>query len=209
MCDNEGDEKSVVAAKVREDNMATKSDKEGSSGDSGEVCAEWIVSAKLKITQPKKKAASFGTGDCGAKRSTGSPCRVVYKWNSVEKSQEREKVRKFEEEFEEFFEEKNQKHHFDFSPSNDSCNFLLTHSHRKRKSKKAEMKNDFSQESGSKSSPTQDSKNNNEPEVCRSTCNIILTTDMCPAAMLEKSKGKDGCTTHTYTFSPDQVGSRR
>lgn len=44
--------------------------------------------------------------------------------------------------------------------------------------------------------------------MCKSTCSIILTTDMCPAAMIEQSKGRDGCTTHTYTFSPDQVGSR-
>lgn len=70
-------------------NMATKSDREEGSSSSGEVTAEWIVKAQLKITQPKKKkAASFGTGDCGANRSTGSPCRVVYKWNSDGKSQE-------------------------------------------------------------------------------------------------------------------------
>lgn len=72
--------------------MASKSDKNGddeSSGSGNEVQAEWIVKAQLKITQPKKKAASFGTGDCGAHRSTGSPCRVVYKWNSDTKSQDR------------------------------------------------------------------------------------------------------------------------
>jgi hypothetical protein len=60
-----------------------------SSSSGNEVTAEWIVRAQLKITQPKRKAASFGTGDCGAQRSTGSPCRVVYKWNSDGKSQER------------------------------------------------------------------------------------------------------------------------
>ena len=75
--------------------MASKLDKNGddekadSSGSSNEVTAEWIVRAQLKIVQPKKKAASFGTGDCGARRSTGSPCRVVYKWNSDLKSQDR------------------------------------------------------------------------------------------------------------------------
>lgn len=74
--------------------MASKSDrndddeKAESSGSSNEVTAEWIVRAQLKITQPKKKAASFGTADCGARRSSGSPCRVVYKWNSDGKSQE-------------------------------------------------------------------------------------------------------------------------
>lgn len=75
--------------------MASKSDKKGeeekgeSSGSGNEVTAEWIVKAQLKIVQPKKKAASFGTGDCGANRSTGSPCRVVYKWNSDAKNQDR------------------------------------------------------------------------------------------------------------------------
>lgn len=64
-------------------------DKGESSGSGNEVTAEWIVKAQLKIVQPKKKASSFGTGDCGAKRSTGSPCRVVYKWNSDAKSQDR------------------------------------------------------------------------------------------------------------------------
>lgn len=75
--------------------MATKSDKEESSSSGGEVTAEWIVKAQLKISQPKKKAASFGTGDCGAKRATGSPCRVVYKWNSDGKNQGEKKVKKF------------------------------------------------------------------------------------------------------------------
>lgn len=73
--------------------MASRSDKNGeeeSSGSGNEVTAEWVVKAQLKITQPtKKKASSFGTGDCGARRSTGSPCRVVYKWNSDSKSQDR------------------------------------------------------------------------------------------------------------------------
>jgi hypothetical protein len=55
-----------------------------SSSSGNEMTAEWIVKAQLKITQPKKKAASFTTSDCGAKRSTGSPCRVVYKWTSDE-----------------------------------------------------------------------------------------------------------------------------
>jgi len=56
---------------------------ESSGGSSNEVTAEWIVRAQLKITQPKKKkASSFGIGDCGARRKSGSPCRVVYKWNS-------------------------------------------------------------------------------------------------------------------------------
>lgn len=64
--------------------MASSKEKNGdeSSGSSNDVTAEWIVRAQLKISQPKKKAASFGTGDCGARRSSGSPCRVVYKWNS-------------------------------------------------------------------------------------------------------------------------------
>lgn len=76
--------------------MASQSDKkgddekgEGSSSSGNEVTAEWVVKAQLKISQPKKKAASFGTGDCGANRSTGSPCRVVYKWNSDAKDQDR------------------------------------------------------------------------------------------------------------------------
>jgi hypothetical protein len=67
--------------------MATQSDKkESGSSSNEEVTAEWIVTAKLKINSKPKKASSFGIGDCGAKRSmTGSPCRVVYKWNSDEK----------------------------------------------------------------------------------------------------------------------------
>jgi hypothetical protein len=72
--------------------MATKSDKNGDDS-SDEVTAEWIVKAQLRITQPKKKAASFGTGDCGARRSTGSPCRVVYKWNSDPTSQDQPTVK--------------------------------------------------------------------------------------------------------------------
>jgi hypothetical protein len=64
-------------------------DESGGSGSGNEVTAEWIVKAQLKICQPKKKAASFGSSDCGARRSSDSPCRVVYKWNSDEKSQER------------------------------------------------------------------------------------------------------------------------
>lgn len=68
--------------------MTSKSDKTADEASSDEVTAEWIVKAQLRITQPKKKAASFGTSDCGARRSSGSPCRVVYKWNS-EKSQDR------------------------------------------------------------------------------------------------------------------------
>lgn len=67
-------------------------EKADSSGSSNEVTAEWIVKAQLKISQPKKKASSFGTGDCGARRSTGSPCRVVYKWNSDLKSQDRSTI---------------------------------------------------------------------------------------------------------------------
>lgn len=67
-------------------------EKADSSGSSNEVTAEWVVRAQLKISQPKKKASSFGTGDCGARRSTGSPCRVVYKWNSDLKSQDRPKA---------------------------------------------------------------------------------------------------------------------
>lgn len=42
--------------------------------------------------------------------------------------------------------------------------------------------------------------------MCKSTCSITLTTDMCPAAIFEKSKENgEKFTTHTYTFSPDQV----
>lgn len=67
--------------------MNEKNEESSSSGN--EVTAEWIVRAQLKITQPKKKAASFGTSDCGARRSSNSPCRVVYKWNSDAKSQDR------------------------------------------------------------------------------------------------------------------------
>lgn len=68
--------------------MTSKSDKTADEASSDEVTAEWIVKAQLRITQPKKKAASFGDSDCGARRSSGSPCRVTYKWNSV-KSQDR------------------------------------------------------------------------------------------------------------------------
>lgn len=49
----------------------------------------------------------------------------------------------------------------------------------------------------------------------KSTCSIVLTTDMCPMSLLQnknnnnnkKEEGEEGgsCTTHTYTFSPDQV----
>lgn len=42
----------------------------------------------------------------------------------------------------------------------------------------------------------------------KSTCNIVLTTDICPNAIIESNNNNnsqhDGCTTHTYTFSPDQ-----
>lgn len=66
--------------------MATNVDRNGgeSSGSSGnDVTAEWIVRAQLKISKPKKKkASSFSSGDCGASRSSGSPCRVIYKWTS-------------------------------------------------------------------------------------------------------------------------------
>lgn len=68
--------------------MTSKSDKTADEASSDEVTAEWIVKAQLRITQPKKKATSFGDSDCGARRSSGSPCRVIYKWNS-EKSQDR------------------------------------------------------------------------------------------------------------------------
>lgn len=77
--------------------MTSINDKNGdeSSSSSNDVTAEWIVRAQLKISQPRKKAASFGKGDCGARRSSGSPCRVVYKWNSEDaKIQDRrQKVR--------------------------------------------------------------------------------------------------------------------
>lgn len=56
-----------------------------SSSSGNEMTAEWVVKAQLKITQPKKKAASFTTSDCGARRATGSPCRIVYKWSSDDK----------------------------------------------------------------------------------------------------------------------------
>lgn len=72
--------------------MASKSEKNAddvSSGSSNEVTAEWIVKAQLRITQPKKKAASFGTSDCGTRRTSGSPCRVIYKWDSDPKNQDR------------------------------------------------------------------------------------------------------------------------
>jgi hypothetical protein len=69
-------------------NEDKNNDSSGSSGN--EVMAEWIVRAQLKIKQPKrKKAASFGSSDCGANRSSGSPCRIIYKWTSAdEKNQE-------------------------------------------------------------------------------------------------------------------------
>lgn len=68
-------------------------DESGGSSGSNEVTAEWIVRAQLKITQPKKKkkAASFASGDCGARRSSGSPCRIVYKWTSDETKLKEEK----------------------------------------------------------------------------------------------------------------------
>lgn len=58
-----------------------------SSSSGNEMTAEWIVKAKLTITKPKKKALSFNASDCGARRSKGSPCRVVYKWSSDGKDQ--------------------------------------------------------------------------------------------------------------------------
>ena len=64
-------------------------DKNNESSSSGnEMTAEWIVRAQLKITQPKKKAASFTGSDCGARRSSGSPCRVIHKWTSDGKNQD-------------------------------------------------------------------------------------------------------------------------
>lgn len=78
--------------------MESKNDKNGeeSGGSSGnEVTAEWIVRAQLKISQPKKKkAASFATGDCGSRRSSGSPCRIIYKWTSEELKPNEEKQTK-------------------------------------------------------------------------------------------------------------------
>lgn len=73
-------------------NNNNKEDKNNDSSSSGnEVTAEWVVRAQLKITKPKKKkAASFASGDCGARRSSGSPCRVIYKWTSDGKSQDHE-----------------------------------------------------------------------------------------------------------------------
>jgi len=44
--------------------------------------------------------------------------------------------------------------------------------------------------------------------MLKSTCNIVLTTDICPNALIESNNNNaqhDRCTTHTYTFSPDQV----
>lgn len=38
-------------------------------------------------------------------------------------------------------------------------------------------------------------------KVLKSTCNIILTTDVCP----NSENNNDECITHTYTFSPDQT----
>lgn len=74
--------------------MAANIDRNGgeSSGSSGnDVTAEWIVRAQLKISQPKKKkASSFTSGDCGASRSSGSPCRVIYKWTSDAKNHNNE-----------------------------------------------------------------------------------------------------------------------
>lgn len=70
-------------------------DKNNESSSGNEVTAEWIVRAQLKLSKSKKKkASSFGHGDCGARRSTGSPCRVVYKWNSDGKNQDQSKARR-------------------------------------------------------------------------------------------------------------------
>lgn len=57
-------------------------DNNESSSSGNEMTAEWIVKAQLTIKKPKKKALSFNASDCGARRSKGSPCRVIYKWSS-------------------------------------------------------------------------------------------------------------------------------
>lgn len=59
--------------------------------DNNEIAAEWIVRAQLKIHNPRKKASSFDASDCSGhnKRSTDSPCRVVYNWHSDEANRTR------------------------------------------------------------------------------------------------------------------------
>jgi hypothetical protein len=80
--------------------MATNVDRNGgeSSGSSNnDVTAEWIVRAQLKILKPKKKkASSFSSGDCGASRSSGSPCRIVYQWTSDAKNYNNDSPQKTE-----------------------------------------------------------------------------------------------------------------
>ena len=70
---------------------------ESSASSGNDVTAEWVVRAQLKISKPKKKkASSFSSGDCGASRSRGSPCRIVYKWTSGAKNEENNETQKME-----------------------------------------------------------------------------------------------------------------
>ncbi|KAG5679043.1 hypothetical protein PVAND_008643 [Polypedilum vanderplanki] len=139
-------------------------DNESGSSSGNEMTAEWVVKAQLKITQPKKKAASFTTSDCGA-RSTGSPCRIIYKWTSDE----------------------SKAHLTGKNQTEKTLKTRSQHTHDGADSSEIKHKHDNS-------------------KTLKSTCNIILTTDICPSSLNNGTKiTQDGCTTHTYTFSPDQT----
>jgi hypothetical protein len=73
----------------------------------------------------------------------------------------------------------------------------------KTSSQKPTREDGFSNEhEHSKSNSKSNNNNKSKTNMLKSTCNIVLTTDICPNALLEND---DGCMTHTYTFSPDQV----
>lgn len=77
-------------------NLKNPSERNGdnneSSSSGNELTAEWVVKAQLTISKPKKKAFSFNASDCGARRSKGSPCRVVYKWSSDGKDESQKNI---------------------------------------------------------------------------------------------------------------------
>ncbi|XP_070494497.1 uncharacterized protein [Chironomus tepperi] len=144
-------------------------DNNESSSSGNEMTAEWIVKAKLTISKPKKKAQSFNASDCGARRSKGSPCRVVYKWSSDGKDQAQQQ---------------------------NLTNTITEKSLKTRPQPTAQYDEIDSSD-----------PHKNLKDMLKSTCNIVLTTDICPNAMIESNNNNaqnDRCTTHTYTFSPDQ-----
>lgn len=171
--------------------------------DNNEIAAEWIVRAQLKIHNPRKKASSFGASDCcgsgEAKRSTDSPCRVVYNWHSDEKSQDRAGA--------------NSRHKNTTSEKvrEEKCVRVpeSTFRHTFRTVRKMRnycfLSNPQPVVECDTTQPTSSGCHENDA-ACKSTCSITLTTDICPSLMDNNTgNGRNGCVTHTYTFSPDQV----